>query len=401
VVTFRAATDREFRGRVVEQSDEVDFAVVLVNVPAGDRVRGSLRALPFRPGSVPVATTVSSIGHAAERWTASVDINKIQGEQLNTITFSNVGILEGFSGGPLFNDENRLIGMVIEVDGVKATALRIDAILRLLALWKVPQELLDRPGCVVQLRSTPPGATVIIGNEKIGTTPMQLPLDDDQKVTVLFEKQGHRREKATVDCKAAGVIAAILLPLPERRLLLFERFDNNRNNWYESYYDPPSRVRDGVFRFTSRPSEWYFSTVPLPLDELQDFRIKCKARKAGGADDYFFGLIWGFSNPDNFFNLAITGDGHLAVSEKSNGVITNFNEVADQNQHVSPFANTLTVEGNGSQLRFFVNDKLVHAMPFRPFHGPGIGFIVYGGVEAEFDDLRVEGVLQQPAGGPQ
>jgi hypothetical protein len=88
-------------------------------------------------------TTVSNIAIADDRWFSNFEVNKLQDDELNVLGFSKSGVTQGASGGPLFDDGYRLIGMVTEVSGVKATALKIDAILALLSSWHVPVNLLE------------------------------------------------------------------------------------------------------------------------------------------------------------------------------------------------------------------------------------------------------------------
>jgi hypothetical protein len=171
-VQFNAARHKDYRGRVHRQSSEVDFAVVVVDVPAADAVRQSFKALAYRAGRVPVQTTVWNIGHSSALWYSNSGVNKLQeGEELNTIVFSKVGVVEGCSGGPLFDDGNRLIGMVTEVDGARATALKVQAVIELLSLWNVQASFLEGwspepPPCEAKLQPLQKTAEPI-GNVRI------------------------------------------------------------------------------------------------------------------------------------------------------------------------------------------------------------------------------------------
>lgn len=182
-------------------------------------------------------------------------------------------------------------------------------------------------------------------------------------------------------------------PISATQPVLFrEHFDDNRNQWKTSN-DPlaPSLVVDGVYKFGSRMNARNIATVPVAFDPGRDFEIRCTVRKTRGLNGYFYGLIWGFRDENHFFNLAITASGHVAVTKIENG-FTDYMNTAPENPHVhqGDDINRLKIQRRGGQLRFMVNDHLVHEMPFVPFFGDRLGFIVWQDIHLTFDDLEVE-----------
>jgi hypothetical protein len=152
-VYFNAARHKKLSGRLYQVSTEIDLAVVVVDVPPGV-IRDALQRVTYRVGA-PRATAVWTIGHAGGLWEASADVNKLQGQQLNTLTFSNNGVLQGASGGPLFDSDNRLLGIVSTVEGTKATAVKVQSLVDSLELWKVGANLLVAPSASVSLAVSP------------------------------------------------------------------------------------------------------------------------------------------------------------------------------------------------------------------------------------------------------
>jgi hypothetical protein len=55
--------------------------------------------------------------------------------------------------------------------------------------------------------------------------------------------------------------------------------------------------------------------------------------------------------------------------------------------------NTLQVEKRGEELHFYINDKLVQALPFTGGYGNYFGFRVDGGQTVAFDQLLIKGHL--------
>ncbi len=190
-------------------------------------------------------------------------------------------------------------------------------------------------------------------------------------------------------------VATAAPPVPDNRVIFLDRFVDNQNNWYRSQ-DPsaPARVENGHYLFGSNAGGFRFATMPVPLDQDRDFRIQCTVTKISGTEDFFYGLIWGLLNGDNFFNLAITASGHVAVTRKKDGRFSDFMDTSRVHSAVRQgnSANHLLVSKSGDRLRFFVNEREIHEMPFEPLLGPGIGFVVYHNILLTFDDLRVEGV---------
>lgn len=175
--------------------------------------------------------------------------------------------------------------------------------------------------------------------------------------------------------------------------ILEERFDNNDNHWAVFSKDTESRaeVNKGYYILGSKIDEHNISTVPVTLNQNSDFQIQCTMKKLSGVDNYFYGLIWGYKDSDNFFNLDITGDGRIAVTKKENGKFFDYLAHPTNSQYViqGNATNVLRIKKERNQFEFFINDHLVHKMPHERFFGQSIGFIIYNSMQVAFDDLIV------------
>lgn len=177
------------------------------------------------------------------------------------------------------------------------------------------------------------------------------------------------------------------------RVIFHETFDNNNRRWplFANSAEARAEIKDGSFLLGSRANEWYFCTTPMSLNQNDDFEIQCTVKKLRGVDNHFFGLIWGLKDYSNFYNLALTGDGRVAVTKKEKDGFFNFNDTSTPNPAVNRqnAINKLRIKKEGSQLKLFVNDHAVHEMPFQSFFGSYIGFLVYNEIQLAFDDLVV------------
>jgi Trypsin-like peptidase domain len=141
-VTFNAARHRSFPATVHKHSDCLDLAVVNVPLAKDHAVRSSLKPLRYRADRAPMLTVVSNIAHSADGWDPNFGVNKLQSERAYEIIFSSSDIVPGASGGPLFDDGNRLIGMVTQVGRSRATAVKMASMLEELSSWEVHTNLL-------------------------------------------------------------------------------------------------------------------------------------------------------------------------------------------------------------------------------------------------------------------
>lgn len=332
------ARDRDFPGRLLADFDpSLDVRIVAVEIAQGDAIRRSLRPLLYRAERLTSETLLANIAHIVAPWQLNRG-NALQEEQRNNILFSPRGVTPGASGGPLLDEQQRLVGLVTDVTVTHATALRIDAILDFLERTKLPANLLT------------------------DWQAPRLPPEDDTSA------------------------------------IFADRFEDNRNGWRLST-DPeaPGHVAGGVYVLGEKLGGFgRIPTVPIAIDTGRDFEISCTVTKVRGSNSQWYGLVWGFQDENHFFNFAITADGHVAVTKKAYGVFKDYTDTRLESPHVRKFdaTNRLLIRRRGKRLSFLINDHQVHEMPFQKLFGPQIGFIVYQAVQLAFDDLVVK---QAPA----
>jgi hypothetical protein len=177
------------------------------------------------------------------------------------------------------------------------------------------------------------------------------------------------------------------------RTVWADSFVDNRNSWliWPSYGTSHAEIKDGVYEISPAPGNGFLATRPISLHETENFTIECRLRKRGGPDSYFYGLVWGARDEDNFYNFALTGNGRLAVTKKQNGSFYNYLDppLFSPHVHQGDASNTLSVRKEGNQIEFLVNGHSVYSAVFDPFFGPSVGFITYNGVQISIEDLVV------------
>jgi hypothetical protein len=129
-----------------------------------------------------------------------------------------------------------------------------------------------------------------------------------------------------------------------------------------------------------------------------DVRIEVDARKIGGSDNNYFGVICRYQNPDNYYMFLITSDGLSGIVMLKNGTP----------QMISPGAHFLKMDGIkkasatnhirvdciGDALTLYANDKQVSATYDHTFIGGDVGLVarsslLEAGVDIQFDNLVV------------
>jgi hypothetical protein len=164
----------------------------------------------------------------------------------------------------------------------------------------------------------------------------------------------------------------------------FSKFNNywllgiEENSWEEN-------IEGGNLVFQSLTNKPKEDLIPVIIDQKRDFEIETSIRFVEGQMDKGYGLQWGKAiNPLNQFDFLLTGAGHFTI-DKYTGEFRDYIPFTISDK-VNRYAfNKLTVRKAGNMYYFFLNEKLVHSMPFEPFFGNLIGFQV-----AENSTIRVD-----------
>jgi hypothetical protein len=155
----------------------------------------------------------------------------------------------------------------------------------------------------------------------------------------------------------------------------FSRFSNywllgiEENSWSEN-------IEGGHLVFQSLTDKPKEDLLPVIIDQNRNFEIETSIRFVEGEMDKGYGLQWGKAiNPLRQFDFLLTGAGHYTI-DKYTGEFQDYVPFTISDK-VNRYAfNKLTVRKVGEMYYFFLNEKLVHSMPFEPFFGNMLGFQV-------------------------
>lgn len=155
----------------------------------------------------------------------------------------------------------------------------------------------------------------------------------------------------------------------------FEKFNNywllgiEEGSWIEN-------IENGQLFFQSLTDKPKEDLLPVIIDQNRDFEIESQLRFVEGKMDKGYGLQWGKAvNPMKQFDFLLTGAGHFTL-DKYTGKFHDFVPFTLSDKVNRYAANKLTIRKVSDMYYFFLNEHLVHTMPFEPFYGNMLGFQV-------------------------
>jgi Caspase domain len=166
----------------------------------------------------------------------------------------------------------------------------------------------------------------------------------------------------------------------------FSKFSNywllgiEENSWSEN-------IEDGHLVFESLTNKPKEDLIPVIIDQSRSFEIEASIRFVEGQMDKGYGLQWGkAANPMKQYDFLLTGAGHFTI-DRYTGEFKDYVPFTISPK-VNRYAfNKLTVRKVAEKYYFFLNEDLIHTMPFEPFFGNLVGFQV-----AENSTIRVDNI---------
>lgn len=164
----------------------------------------------------------------------------------------------------------------------------------------------------------------------------------------------------------------------ENEVILFDNFDKFNNYWLLGIEENSwiENIEDGNLYFQSLTNKPKEDLIPVILDQNRDFEIEVSIKLAKGNMEKAYGLQWGKSkSPVKQFDFYLSGNGHYTI-DKYTGEFKDFVPFTQSDKVNSYTYNKLTIRKVKNKYYFFLNEHLVHSMPFEPFYGNLMGFQV-------------------------
>lgn len=177
-----------------------------------------------------------------------------------------------------------------------------------------------------------------------------------------------------------------------------ETFDDPGSWRVESSGDVTGEVRNGVFEFIVNADE--LTTWTTAGEEFRDGIFSVEATQVSGPDNNAYGLLFRVDDEnDDFYSFQISGDGFIWIGRYRDGGAAEAEPIVNDWWFESPVinqgnaTNKLSVQAEGQNLIFFVNDQEVGRVTDDAFSSGDIGLMVrtlgIGGLNIQFDNFTV------------
>ncbi len=201
---------------------------------------------------------------------------------------------------------------------------------------------------------------------------------------------------STFGCSASTVPAGALY---------FDNFSANTSGWTVLQNgDGSIRYADNHYRITVEKAD-----AELIAEAGQTFqddvRIEVDARKVGGPDVNYLGVICRYQDPDNYYLFLITTDGYSGIVMRQNGTLRMISPGVEflkmKGINLGEKTNHLRVDCVGETLALYANGTQVSLAFDHTFVGGDVGLMARssrfeGGTDIEFDNFAVYDPAQAP-----
>lgn len=200
----------------------------------------------------------------------------------------------------------------------------------------------------------------------------------------------NRFDKAD-DFKYQGTALAKGKFTKEATTIFFDDFNDNENEWSMVQTKSFSKtIENGYLKMSSisgKTGTAYWNNK-IEVDQFRDFDIEV-SMKMTGVEQGKYSFFWGRkSKPSMYHSFYIKDNNAYGVWEYSHFWIAHKNYV--QSDIVSADFNKILIRKSGDQYYYYLNDSLVHTMPFEGFHGNKVGFSCPAGAELLVDYIKVD-----------
>ena len=179
----------------------------------------------------------------------------------------------------------------------------------------------------------------------------------------------------------------------QKNILVEDNFSDNSYKWWVGRSAiGKCEIAHGEYIITYTGTKSWSSNIEAELNAVQDFVIESKLSRISGTDENGYGLTWG-KGKGGYFNFIITPKGKFYVRKVETGKKGQYLIEWKKTPYINANAitNKLKIQKSGQELLFFINDKMVATIPFEPFFGNQLGFMLYQRQEIACEYMLVYG----------
>ena len=177
------------------------------------------------------------------------------------------------------------------------------------------------------------------------------------------------------------------------RFLFEDKFSNNQNQWPVGSSNVSHRnIENGKYILEHlRKEHCDLYTRRTVIDTEKDFTISSRMAFVEGTESNGYGLCWGKGDNSNYFQFAISANGHVLYNYFHNNDYMKVSDwILSSAVKTGAQYNLLEIQKRGNTLHFKLNNQEVYTAPFLPFFGDELGFVVNKDMKIAVDFIRVE-----------
>lgn len=187
-------------------------------------------------------------------------------------------------------------------------------------------------------------------------------------------------------------IHACSVTLVAQPVALDEKFDDNRNGWWEGTVTMgTASVARGAYHVSClRPGSWWYSNRTTFIDPEKDYTIEVVLRQTSGSLYGGYGLVWGVRDPRNLNEIILSSSGKYQIASAHEDA-WQYHSPWTNTASIKPVGayNTITVERRGATIRYLINGSVVGTTPNLALHGMDLGILCSDTVSVEVDRITI------------
>jgi hypothetical protein len=175
----------------------------------------------------------------------------------------------------------------------------------------------------------------------------------------------------------------------DKETVFYDGFSDNRKGWELGENGGFVRsISDGSLYLESKADmAKVINSKDITIDKTRDFEIETRIKYVSGNSEKPMALLWGKS-ADNDYGLYFTASGSYRI-RKFEGKYVDLKGLTQLGGIKAYQYNKLTIRKIKSNYYIFINEKLIHTMPYKPFYGDKIGFQVPGFTVINVDYISI------------
>lgn len=192
----------------------------------------------------------------------------------------------------------------------------------------------------------------------------------------------------------SGHIAKAQIDKSASKVIFFDDYSNNKNNWTITDNKYASARMDSGFYYLTAKGHAYGVTQEIEINTQKDFDIETRIKiQRGEADhkNYYSMIFWGREAMNSlYFTFAKDGFASVEMCDGKNQSNCITKSGSSQKVIADPDDfNIYTIMKNGNMYTFLINGVQFYQMPFTPFFGNLIGIGAGRKVTLVIDYLKV------------